>query len=154
MSSAVQALNYDYNVIWRTTIIKISTHLLNTAKPNWPCWTTFLIHVSLSDEGTHRWPCSIMTSRIRLAQENRELLYIYIYIYIYSASQIKRNRELLMFYHNLITFIITKWQIFGKQRSSSFIWCTSDDAYFMHEWLKTIGSFVFFVHGWSSTKRS
>ena len=43
-----------------------------------------------------------------------------------------------MFYHNLVTFIITKWHIFGKLMSSSFIWCNSYDAYFTHEWLKWI----------------
>ena len=57
---------------------------------------------------------------------------------IYSASQKKRNRELLMFYHNLITIIINKWHLFGKLRSSSFISCNSYDAYFTHEWLKVI----------------
>ena len=49
---------------------------------------------------------------------------------LYSASQKKRNRE-------LITIIINKWHIFVKHRSSFFIWCNSYDAYFTHEWLKT-----------------
>ena len=50
----------------------------------------------------------------------------------------KQNWELSMFYHNLITFIINKWHIFVKLRSSSSIWCNSCDAYFMHDWLKSI----------------
>ena len=50
----------------------------------------------------------------------------------------KRNREVLMFYHNLITTIINEWYIFGKLRVSSFMWCYSDNAYFTHEWLKAI----------------
>ena len=50
----------------------------------------------------------------------------------------KRNRELSMFYHNLIAIIIHKWHIFVKLRSSSFIWFNSYDAYFTHERLKTI----------------
>ena len=61
-----------------------------------------------------------------------------IYIYIYSASQKKRNREVSMFYHNLITTIINEWYIFRKLRVSSFMWCYSDDAYFTHKWLKAI----------------
>ena len=56
----------------------------------------------------------------------------------YSASQKKRNREVSMFYHNLITTIINEWYIFGKLRVSSFMWCYSDNAYFTHEWLKAI----------------
>ena len=60
--------------------------------------------------------------------------------YIYSASQKKRNRELSMFYQNLVTSIINKWHIFGKLRSSSFIWCNLHvlDACFRHEWFKWI----------------
>ena len=57
---------------------------------------------------------------------------------LYSASQKKWNQELSMFYHNLITIIINKWHIFVKLRSSPFIWCNSHDAYFTHEWLKSI----------------
>ena len=57
---------------------------------------------------------------------------------LYSASQKKRNREVSMFYHNLITTIINEWYIFGKLRVSSFMWCYSDNAYFTHEWLKAI----------------
>ena len=57
---------------------------------------------------------------------------------LYSASQKKRNREVSMFYHNLITTIINEWYIFGKLRVSSFMWCYSDDAYFTHEWLEAI----------------
>ena len=56
----------------------------------------------------------------------------------YSASQKKRNREVSMFYHNLITTIINEWYIFGKLWVSSFSWCYSNDAYFTHEWLKAI----------------
>ena len=48
----------------------------------------------------------------------------------------KRNKELSMFYHNLVT--ITLWHIFGKLRSSSFIWPNSYNTYFTHEWLKWI----------------
>ena len=59
-------------------------------------------------------------------------------VHIYSASQKKRNRELSMFYYNLITIIVNKWHIFVKLRSSSFIWCNLYDAYFTHEWVKTI----------------
>ena len=55
-------------------------------------------------------------------------------ICIYSASQKKRNRELSMFDHNLITFMINKWHIFGKLRSSSFIWCNSLWCIF-HAWV-------------------
>ena len=65
-------------------------------------------------------------------------LSLYVHQYIYSASQKKRNRELSMFYHNLITIIVNKWHIFGKLRSSSFIWCNSYDSYLTHEWLKAI----------------
>ena len=57
---------------------------------------------------------------------------------IYRATQKKRNQELLMFYHNLITIIIDKWLIFVKLRSSSFIWCNSYNTYFTHEWLKWV----------------
>ena len=57
---------------------------------------------------------------------------------LYSASQKKRNREVSMFYHNLITTIINEWYIFGKLRVSSFMWCYSDNAYVTHEWLKAI----------------
>ena len=56
----------------------------------------------------------------------------------YSASQKKRNWELSMFDHNLITIIINKWHIFVKLRFSSFVYCISYDAYFMHEWLKSL----------------
>ena len=58
--------------------------------------------------------------------------------FLYSASQKKRNREVSMFYHNLISTIFNEWYIFGKLRVSSFMWCYSDDAYFTHEWLKAI----------------
>ena len=43
--------------------------------------------------------------------ERERILKIVIYdmkLYIYSASQKKRNRQVLMFYHNLITTIINK----------------------------------------------
>ena len=57
---------------------------------------------------------------------------------LYSASQKKRNQEVSMFYHNLITTIINEWYIFGKLRVSSFSWCYSRDAHFTHEWLTAI----------------
>ena len=41
-------------------------------------------------------------------------------VLLYSASQKKRNREVSMFYHNLITTIINEWYIFGKLRVSLF----------------------------------
>ena len=66
------------------------------------------------------------------------IVHMYGSMQLYSASQKKRNREVSMFYHNLITTIINEWYIFGKLRVSSFMWCYSDNAYFTHEWLKAI----------------
>ena len=76
-------------------------------------------------------------SNVWLCVQSLWTIKLQFYVY-YSASQKKRNRELSMFYHNLITLMINKWHIFGKLRVSSFIWCKSYDAYSTHEWLKAI----------------
>ena len=59
-----------------------------------------------------------------------------IQLLLYSASQIKRNRELSMFYHKLITMINDTY-LESLDPLLSFD-ATHNNAYFTHEWLKLI----------------
>ena len=80
-------------------------------------------------------PSIVLTKSVHIRRQTKKYHEIST---LYSASQKKWNWELSTFYHNLITIIIDKWHIFGKLRSSSFIWCNSYNAYVTHEWLRWI----------------
>ena len=94
-----------------------------------------VIHIGLWWISLNHYLHTCISKRVQIVNYTR---LAFLWHVIYSASQKKRNREVLMFYHNLITTIINEWYIFGKLRVSSFSWCYSEDAYFTHEWLKAI----------------